>query len=56
MKKAFGSPKEAQASSKKKKLKDFAARKCSLVPKGTKSSDTPNSKYKDIQLFEINPV
>jgi hypothetical protein len=41
---------------KKKKLKDFTARKYSLVPKGTKSSDTPNSKYKDIQLFEINPV
>jgi hypothetical protein len=40
----------------KKKLKDFTARKYSLVPKGTKSSDTPNSKYKDIQLFEINPV
>jgi hypothetical protein len=40
----------------KKNLKDFTARKYSLVYKGTKSSDTPNSKYKDIQLFEINPV
>jgi hypothetical protein len=40
----------------KKNLKDFTARKYSLVYTGTKSSDTPNSKYKDIQLFEINPV
>jgi hypothetical protein len=40
----------------KKNLKDFTARKYSLVYKGTKSPDTPNSKYKDIQLFEMNPV